>query len=343
MSAYIIRRLLSVPITLFFVTLAIFAVMSLMSPSQRAALYLADVPKNPAAFDRVIEKYGLNDPIHEQYLRWISSLAKGDLGYSKTGKEPVTEMIRNRFPASVELGLYASLLIILVGVRLGILAALRHNRIPDQLLRLLSIGGTSIPVFVIGLLLLMVFAAHLGWLPAGDRLSPRLTRVVDGPAWTTVTGLYTIDSIINRNVTVFRDAVWHLILPVLALSVISVATLLRVTRSSMLDTLRQDYVRTARAKGLAERAVIHKHARPNAMLPVVTISGLLIVGLLGGAVITETIFNWPGLGQKVPQAAINLDLVAILGLTLFFSLLLIIGNLVVDVLYAYIDPRVRLS
>jgi peptide/nickel transport system permease protein len=343
MTSYIVRRLLILPFILFSVTLLIFLMMSQLSPAQRAALYVSDIPKTPDGLQAVIDKYGLDDPMPVQYARWVRHLASGDLGFSKTGKESVVEVIRHRWPASLELALYSSLLIVTIGIQLGIIAALRHNRWEDQSLRLFSIGGTSFPTFVIGLLLLMVFASVLGWLPAGDRLSVQMQRVVDSPSWHAVTRLYTIDSLLNRNLAVFTDAVQHLILPVLTLSVVNWAVLLRVTRSSMLDTLRQDYVRTARAKGLGERDVIQKHARPNAMLPVVTLAGLTVIGLMNGAAITETIFNWPGLGQKVVQAATNLDMVTVLGLTMFFATLLIIGNLIVDILYAYIDPRVRLN
>jgi peptide/nickel transport system permease protein len=343
MSAYIIRRLLILPFIVFAVTLMIFAMMSQVSPTQRAALYVSDIPKTKDGLQKIIEKYGLDDPIPVQYFRWVKQIATGDLGYSKTGKESVMEVIQHRFPATLELALFASALIILLGVRLGIVAALRHNKWPDQTLRLFSIVGTSVPTFVIGLVLLMVFAAVLQWLPAGDRLSVQSQGLVDGPTWHGYTQLYTIDSLLNGNVNVFVDAVRHLLLPVLTLAIISVAVLMRVTRSSMLDTLRQDYVRTARAKGLTEHVVIQKHARPNAMLPVVTLAGLTVAGLLSGAVITETVFNWPGIGQKTVQAATNLDLVTVLGLTMFFAVILIIANLVVDILYALIDPRVRLS
>jgi len=293
--------------------------------------------------DRTIEKYGLNDPIPQQYARWIDSLAHGELGWSKTGKQKVTQVIRSRFPATLELTLWAIGPILIIGIQLGILSALRHNHLTDHLLRIFSIVGTSIPTFVFGLLVLILFAGMLRWLPTGDRLTPLNQRVVDSPEWIEVTRLYTVDALINGRLDVLVDAVRHLILPVLTLSYLSWAGLLRVTRSSMLETLRQDYVRTARAKGLAEGAVIHKHARPNAMLPVVTLGGWTLVGLLSGVVITETVFNYPGLGKAYVDAATNLDVVTLLGLTLFNGTVLILGNLLVDFLYAYLDPRVRLN
>ena len=246
-------------------------------------------------------------------------------------------------PASFELGIWATIPIILLGVWFGVLAALNHNKLIDHTLRILSIIGTSTPSFVMGLLLLMIFAARLGWFPTGERLTPANRMLVDSPEWISVTRMYTVDSIINLNPGVWLDAVHHLVLPVITLAYISLAVMMRVMRSSMLDTLRQDYVRTARAKGLAYRRVVRKHARPNALLPIVTIGGGLLIGLLNGAAITETVFNWPGLGRRFVAAAANLDIITVLGFALFNGFLLIIGNLIVDVLYATIDPRVRLN
>jgi peptide/nickel transport system permease protein len=343
MTSYVIRRLLLLPLILFGVSLLIFIMISLLSPAQRAALFVPDVPKRPGELERLIERYGLNDPMPQQYVRWLGQVARGNLGYSKTGKEPVALMIRNRFPATLELALWAAIPILVIGIRLGIAAARRHNQSADHGLRIFSILGTSMPTFVLGLLLLMVFAAQLGWLPTGDRLSPEAQRLVDSDQWHGVTRLITVDSLLNRRLDVFVDAVRHLILPVLTLSVVSWAVLLRVTRSSMLESLRQDYIRAARAKGLSESAVVQRHARPNAMLPVATLGGLIIIGLLNGVAITESIFNYPGIGQRFVDAATNLDVVTVLGLVLFSGTILILGNLVVDVLYVYLDPRVRLS
>jgi peptide/nickel transport system permease protein len=293
--------------------------------------------------DALIEQYGLDDPIPQQYMRWVKSAAKGDLGFSKTGKQPVTVVIFSHLPATVELALWSIFPIIFVGIQLGILAALRHNKPVDHVLRIFSIIGTSTPSFMAGLLLLMYFAAYLGILPTGERLIPEYQRLVDGETWNTVTRMYTFDAIINGRFDVFWDAFKHLILPIVTLSYISWAVLLRVTRSSMLETLRQDYVTTARAKGLRERVVIQKHARPNAMLPVVTVGGFELIGLLNGVAITETVFNYPGIGKRFIDAATNLDIITVLGFVLFSGTVLILGNLCVDVLYAWLDPRIRLD
>jgi peptide/nickel transport system permease protein len=343
LTAYIVRRLLLLPVILAGVTVLIFLMLTQLSPTQRAALYVADVPKKQAALDKIIQQYGLDDPIPQQYVRWIRHIATGDLGFSKTGKEPVSAVIFGHLPATVELALWAIIPIVFVGVQLGILAARQHNRLTDHVLRVFSIIGTSLPSFLAGLLLLMLLASKAGWFPTGGRLTTEMQRVVDAASWRDVTGIYTIDSLINGRLDVFADAAHHLILPVITLSYISWAVLLRVTRSSMLETLRQDYVRTARAKGLDEQAVVQKHARPNAMLPVVTVAGWQLIGLLSGVAITETIYNYPGIGKRFIAAATNLDVITVLGFVLFTGALLIVGNLVVDVLYAYLDPRVRLT
>jgi peptide/nickel transport system permease protein len=205
-----------------------------------------------------------------------------------------------------------------------------------------SIVGTSFPTFVFGLLVLMIFYANLQWFPPG-RLSDTYNRVVLSPEFHRYTSLLTFDALLNGRFDVFFDALRHMILPILTLSYISWATFLRVVRSSMLETLRMEYITTARAKGLPEKDVIYKHARPNAMIPAVTLAGFSVVGLLGGVVITETVFTYPGIGQAAAQAAQQLDVVTILGFALFNGFILIVSNLVVDVLYALVDPRVRLS
>jgi len=344
MTTYIVRRLLLLPLIMFGVTFLIFLMISRLSCDQRLAGYLTERPSDdPRASEKLCEKLGFNDPILVQYAHWLGDVARGNLGFSKTGHEPVATMIGHRLPATIELALWSIFPIVIIGIQLGVFAALRHNRLPDQVLRIFSIIGTSLPSFVAGLLLLMVFAVYLGWLPTGGRLLPVYQRVVDSPTWYAPTGLYTVDSLVNGRVDVFRDAIAHLLLPVMMLSYLSWAVLLRVTRSSMLETLRQDYVTTARAKGVAERAVIQKHARPNAMLPVVTIAGAELVGLLGGLPISETIFAWPGIGSRLVQSAQNLDVVTVLGLVLLNAAVLIVGNLIVDVCYAWLDPRVRLG
>jgi peptide/nickel transport system permease protein len=205
-----------------------------------------------------------------------------------------------------------------------------------------SIVGYSFPTFVFGLLLMMIFYAQLHWFPTG-RVSDWANAVIHSPGYHNYTGMVTVDAVLNLRFDILLDGWRHLVLPVITLSFVSWAVFLRITRSSMLETLRQEYVTTARAKGLRENDVVNKHARPNALIPVVTYAGLTVAGLLGGVVFTETIFNFPGIGSAAASAAAQLDVVTVLALTLLTGLILILANLVVDVLYAVLDPRVRLG
>lgn len=341
MIAYVVRRLLLLPVILFGVTLLIFAMLSRLSVGQRAALYVRQVPRTADGMQRVIARYGLDEPLPLQYGRWLGQVARGQLGFSQTGKEPVADVIRHHLPSTLELLLW-SLPLIWLGVSLGRLAAVRRDGAVDQILRLLSSLAASTPAYLIGLLALLFLAARLGWLPAGGRLSPAAQFLVDGPAWRSYTGLVTLDALFNRRPDVLLDALRHLVLPVLTLAAGSLAYLLRLTRASMLEALEQDYVRTATAKGLSPARVIRGHVWPNARLPVVTLAGMMLVGLLGGVAMVETVFNLPGLGNRFLQAAANVDVITTLGLTLYGALVLVLGNLIVDLTYFWLDPRIRL-
>jgi peptide/nickel transport system permease protein len=354
MTAYIIRRLLLVPLLLFGVTLLIFGMLQFLSPVERSALYVRDIPKNDKVIDGIIRRYGFDQPLYVQYWRWLAGfrekeggeftpgILQGNFGYSRTGSQSVVELIKQRFPATLELALWSVVPIIAVGLWLGVQAAVHHNGLFDQGARIFSIIGSSFPTFVFGLLVLMIFYANLGWFPPG-RVSDWVNVVIRSPNFHSYTHLITIDALLNGRPDIFLDALRHLVLPVLTLSYISWAAFLRVTRSSMLETLNQEYVTTARAKGLKEKDVINKHARPNALIPVATIAGFQVVALLGGVVITETVFTYPGIGSAAAAAAAALDVVTVLGFALFNGFVLIVANLVVDVLYGFIDPRVRLA
>jgi peptide/nickel transport system permease protein len=354
MITYIIRRLLLVPLLLFGVTVLIFAMLQFISPVERTALYVRDIPKNDKAIQGIIKQYGFDQPLYVQYWRWLVGVVNpvtgerkggiifGDFGYSRVASQPVSDLIKNRFPNTLDLTIWAVGPVILVGIWLGVQAAVHQNGFIDQAARIFSIVGTSFPTFVFGLLMILIFYAKLRWLPPG-RISDNFARVIDTPAFHHYTSLLTFDSLLNGRFDIFWDVLKHMLLPILTLSYISWATFLRVTRGSMLETLRMEYVTTARAKGLPERDVINKHARPNAMLPVVTLAGFQVVLLLGGVVITETVFNYPGIGSAAARAAVSLDVVTTLGFAIFNGFILIIANLAVDVLYAFVDPRVRLA
>jgi peptide/nickel transport system permease protein len=342
MSRYIIRRLLILPIVLIGLSVLIFAMLQMLDPIERAALYVSSPPKNPSALADIIKKYGLDEPIYIQYVHWLNRVVHGNLGWSKTAEMPVSTALATYFPATLELALWSFIPIIIIGVWLGIQAAIHHDGLIDQAARVFSIIGYSFPTFVFGLLTLMVFYAGLHWLEPG-RLSDWATAIVYSPTFHRYTGMNTVDALLNNRPDIFVNALRHLVLPAITLAYVNWALILRVTRSSMLDVIRQEYVTVARSKGLAERTVINRHARPNAMIPVATIGGLLLVGLLNGVVITETVFNYHGMGWWAANAALNFDAVSVLGITLFDGALLVLANLVVDVMYAYLDPRIRLA
>lgn len=354
MTAYIIRRLLIIPIILFGVTILIFAMLQVLGPVERSALYIRDIPKNENALDAIIARYGLDDPVHIQYWRWlvgrtdpetgetVGGILRGDLGFSRTGREPVMDLLKRRLPATIELALWSVIPVVGFGIWLGILSALNHNKPIDQISRVIAIIGWSFPTFVFGLLVLLIFYAKLDWFQPG-RLTIQNSQIINGPDFTQFTKMNTFDALLNLRFDIFLDALSHLVLPVLTLSVVISALLLKVTRSSMLEALRQDYVTTARAKGLREKVVINRHVRRNALIPVATVAGSTIAGLMNGAIVVETIFNYPGIGSAAAAAALSLDVLTMLGFALFTAILFIGANLVVDILYGFLDPRVRLQ
>ncbi|MBW8727594.1 MAG: ABC transporter permease [Inquilinus limosus] len=317
----------------------------MLTPTQRVITYVGspDALKGGAAqVAALIEKYGLNDPFYLQYGRWISNILQGNLGWSETARMPVAEALVSLFPATLELVLLAFVPVVLGAIWLGSRAGAHLNRPVDHGIRLFTVLGWSFPVFVFGLLMLMVFYGSLGWFPPG-RLSQWALTETAGDSFRHWTGLNTVDALLNGNVPVFLDSLRHVILPVLTLSYVSLASMTRIMRTSMLEALRQDYVRTARAKGMSERVVQNRHAQRNALLPVVTLAGMEVAAMLGGVVITETIFDYHGLGQFAAKAAANLDFPAVLGFALYFALVLVVLNLIVDLLYPLFDPRVRLA
>jgi len=345
MFNYILRRLLFAPVVLFALTLMIFSLQATLSPMQRLAAYApsADYLKGGnAQAAALIEKYGLDDPIWEQYGRWLGNLLQGNLGWSETARQPVAEVLMDLFPATAELVLIAFALAFGLSVYLGTKAATHLNRLPDHLIRLLTTVGWSFPPFVFGLVMLMVCYGWLNWFPPG-RLSQWAIDQVSSPGFVSYTGANTIDALLNGNWPVFLDALRHLAAPVLTLVYVNLASMTRIMRASMLETLRQDYVRTARAKGVVERVVENRHARRNALLPVVTVAGMEMAYMLGGVVITETIFDYHGLGLFSAQAASSLDFPAVLGFGLYFAVVLVAINLIVDLIYPLLDPRVKLQ
>jgi len=312
---------------------------------ERLATYVHDPAslKNAQSVERLIDKYHLDDPFPLSYINWIKRILHFDLGWSQTANQPVWDAICQRFPATLELVLYSIIPVILVGIWLGVISAVHHNDMLDQTIRVTAIIGWSLPTFIFGLFILFIFYGILGWLPPGRLSSWAQDLVYTSNNFRSYTHMVTIDALLNGNIPLFLDALRHLIAPIITLSYISWAGLLRITRSSMLETLRKDYVRTARAKGVDEHTVIHLHAERNALIPVMTIAGMMIIAMLGGVVITETIFTYPGVGFWMASAAQSLDYGSVISFALLFATLMVLGNLIVDLSYAFIDPRVRLE
>jgi dipeptide transport system permease protein len=342
LRSYILRRLLLLIPVLFGVTLFIFAITMLFSPLERASLYVTN-PRQLADLPAIIRHYGLDQPFVVQYVNWLGQVFRGNLGWSRVVSMPVWNAIWHYLPATLELAIFATPVIILLGISLGTTAAAHKDRPVDHGTRVAAILGWSLPTFWLGLILIMVFYGYFtGLLPPG-RLSINMDIVVNSADFIRYTHINTLDAILNLNGPVLLDALRHLVLPVITLSVVNVAFIMRLMRSSMLESLGKGYILTARAKGLAERVVVNKHARRNALIPVITISGYLFAGLANGVVITETIFTYKGIGWWAWQSAVRLDIASVLGFALFNAVLFVAVNLVVDILYTRVDPRVRLG
>lgn len=343
MMTYALRRLLMLPVVLFALSLMIFALQMSLSPTQRLAAYAPSddyLKGGQESIRLMIEEYGLNDPFLEQYGRWIGNILQGNLGWSETARQPVATALSSLFPATMELVVLAFFPGLLLAIWLGSRAGIHHNRWPDHVIRIFTILGWSFPTYVFGLLMLLVFYSTLDWFPPG-RLSQWAVTEVTSAGFTRYTGANTIDALLNGNLAVFWDAMRHLIAPVITLTYVNIASITRVMRTSMLETLRQDYVRTARAKGMPRRVVELHHARRNALLPVATIAGMELAYMMGGVVITETIFDYSGLGQFAAKSASALDFPAVLGFGLYFAVVLVVLNLLVDLIYPLLDPRVK--
>ncbi|NLE50103.1 MAG: ABC transporter permease [Chloroflexi bacterium] len=332
MAKYLARRIIeSIPVIIG-VSILVFMLLHLI-PGDPASAMLGE-RATPENVEALRERLGLNKPLYEQYLLWVGRMLQGDLGHTVRGNIPVADEIGARFPATIELSLAALFVATVVGVPLGIISGIKRNSIIDTLTMFGALFGVSIPIFVLGLLLIFLIGVEWGWLPFVGRLT-------SGAGIERRTGMHVIDSLLSGNFAGFKDAVEHLILPTITLATVSLAIIARITRSAMLEVLNQDYIRTARAKGLKARHVVMTHAFRNALLPIVTIIGLSLGRLLSGAVLTETIFSWPGVGKWLFDSIIARDYPIVQSMTLIIALVFIVVNLAVDMLYAVIDPRIR--
>jgi peptide/nickel transport system permease protein len=341
--AYVARRLILLTGVLIGVTVLVFAITMMLPPEIRAFLYIRNVQQaKPEVIRSIIDKYGLNDPFHVQYFRWLNEVLHGNLGWSHSSTQPVVTAIIERWPYTFEIVVFAAPLIVFLGIYLGVQSAVHRNSIIDHFTRVFAIIGWCLPSFWLGFLLLAIFYGKLGWFPPGS-LSHEAQQFVNSPNFIRYTRVDVLDGIFNGQLWITIDALRHVILPVTVIVVINVAGLIRIMRSSMLETLSKSYIITAKAKGLNKKVVINKHARRNALIPVITISGMLIASLLSGLIITETVFGFGGIGQWAATASLQIDIAAVLGYAMLSAFIFVTANLIVDILYAYIDPRIRLE
>ena len=334
---FLFRRLGTGLVLLIGITLVAFVVTHLVPGDPVAANLGQSAVGDPAAVAAFRHQYGLDQPLPVQYLRYLGDLLQGNLGISEQSHRPVLADLEEYVPATVELALFAIAASLVIGIGLGIVAAAFHDRWADHIIRVISLGGVSMPVFWIALVVFYLLFFRLGWLPGGGRLDPAQAA----PAH--LTGLYTVDALAGGQWALLWSALRHLVLPGLVLTVYTVGMLTRFTRASMLEIMGNDYVRAARLKGLPEHVVILRHVLRPALISVITVAGLAFANLLSGTVLVENIFAWPGVGQYAYHSAVNLDLPAIMGVSLFVALVYIVLNLIVDLLYGVIDPRIRLS
>jgi peptide/nickel transport system permease protein len=331
-TRYIARRLLATIPVLFGLSIVLFAFIHLL-PGDPAVALLGQ-HATPELTARIREQLGLDRPLYVQYLQYLGQLLRGDLGKSVIDNRPVAQEFFLRFPGTVELTVAALTFAAGLGIPLGRFAARHVQGVGDGLVTVISLLGVSIPIFVLGLTLQYLFSVQLRLLPTSGRLDPRLGI----PA---VTNFMLVDTLLAGRPDAFLDALRHLVLPAIALGSIPLAIITRITRASVLEVANEDYVRTARAKGLTERRVDDRHIMRNAWLPVVTVIGLQVGGLLAGAVITETVFSWNGVGRWVVEAIQDHDYFVVQSSILIFALIFLMVNLVVDILYAFLNPRIR--
>ena len=332
MKWYFIKRLLMLIPVLLGVSIIAFSLTHLAPGDPARAI--AGEHASIQTINAIREKYGLDKPLYIQYGIWLKDVLHGDLGYSIISHEHVTKEILDRFPNTFELTVMAMLFAIIIGIIAGIISASKQYSILDYTSMGIALFGVSMPVFWLGIMLMMIFGVYLRWLPIAGRIDTFVS-------FHKITGFYILDSIITGNFSALVNILRHLILPSIALATIPMATVARVTRSSMLEVLRQDFIRTERAKGLSERIVIYKHAVRNAMIPVVTVIGLNFGLLLAGAILTETVFSWPGIGRYVVQGVYARDYPVVQGCVLFFAFVFVVVNLITDIIYLYIDPRIH--
>jgi peptide/nickel transport system permease protein len=346
MLTYLVRKLLTLPVVILGVTLVLFFLVLQLPAEERAKVYMpsirpsASFEQREAMLQRVVEQYGLDRPFPVQYLNWLRNLIAGQWGYSPSWRQPVLDGLLQRVPASAELALAAMLPAIALAIILGSAASRHRGRFPDHLVRAAAFLAWAFPSFVLALILINVLYAWLGWFPPG-RLSTWASSVVEADGFRAYTGMHTIDALLNGELKVCLDAARHLVLPAITLALSQWALLARVMRSSLLEALAQDYVTTARAKGLPERRIVNLHARRNALLPVISTGGVAVAMLISGLVVVESVFGFNGIGRAATDAMWNADVQTVVGFTLLSCVVTVFSSLIADVLYGLVDPRTR--
>ncbi|MBN1657119.1 MAG: ABC transporter permease [Anaerolineae bacterium] len=347
MLKYIIRRLLVMPAIILLVTAILFLVLLQVPVEQRAGVYLPSA--NPhltekeyaALVEATITRYGLNEPFYVQYWNWLRNLARGEWGYSPASREPVLTALRRRAPATIELTIYAMIPASLLAVATGSAAARRRGRLADRVVRIVTFIGWAFPPFILALLFMSLFYAWLGWFPP-ERMSIWASQIVNSDAFLSYTGLLTVDALLNGQIGILVDALRHLALPASSLGILQWALLTRIMRASLIEVLGDDYIVTARAKGVPEPQVIGHHARRNALLPVISAGGVATSMLITWVVVIETVFNYNGVGRWAAKAILQADIPVAIGFAMFACSIVILASLVADLMYAVVDPRVRL-
>lgn len=320
---------------LFGVSLFVFMISHLV-PSNPTAANLSQTALNDPEIVAAYEaKWGLDQPLWKQYMVYMQNLLQGDFGTSIRTGRPVLDDLKQYFPATLELSIFAMIVAVVLGIGFGLLSAIFQNKPIDHVIRTISISGVSLPSFWFALLIMSLFSGRLGWFPSGGRYNMRLYSPSGG------TGLHVLDSFLSGDWAFLGDALSHLFLPALVLGFFTMGLIARQTRSNLLETMSMDYIRTARAKGMKESRVVMRHALGNALVPVITVSGMGFCNLLGGMVFVEQIFSWPGIGQYAYLSATTLDFPAICGVSLLIAVVYVVVNFLIDILYGLIDPRIR--
>lgn len=343
MYTFILRRSFFLIFVLFGVSILIFGILMTFSPERRAAAYVT-TPQQAKDIPKIVQKFGLDDPFYIQYLRWIKQVSQGNLGWSLVAARPVGEAFWRYFPVTLEMNLFAAPVVIFFGIWLGTISGIHRNTWIDHTTRIFAIIGWSLPTFLFALVLLMIFYGYFQFFSPGVLSDQFTLYIIDNPdKFTAYTGMYTIDGLLNGRLDIAWDAFMHLVLPILTYVIVVVALNMRVMRSGLIEELSKDYVITARAKGADKKTIHYKHARKNALLPVVTVAGQLVAMSMEGSIAVEVVYSRHGIGWWLAESATQLDMPVLMCICLFMGVVFVITNLILDILYAYIDPRIRLD